>query len=117
MAKRKVMIGFSSSVMEEDPNVLACVTTPMGSICARWIDGFMLAQEIIYSEKKRRDYLTGTSAVLFVHSQEDEGLDEAKQRLFNLINCIPRIPGKQNCIDSILTFKNSRELAFEATHF
>ena len=54
-----------------DHSLLSCFSSPMTSMCARWIDQAILDEEIAYSEKKRRDYLTGTSALFFVHVEEE----------------------------------------------
>ncbi len=91
MTKKKLSLAISSE-QDHDPNLLSCFSCPNGSIAARWIDNDMLEQEIAYSEKKRRDFLTGTSGVLFVHVQEEESIEEAKSRLFKLIEALPRVP-------------------------
>ena len=38
-----------------DYSLLSCFSSPMTSMCARWIDQAILDEEIAYSEKKRRD--------------------------------------------------------------
>ena len=42
---------------------------------------------------KKKVLLTGTSAILFVHSDEDESVEAAKTRLFQLLELIPKVPG------------------------
>ena len=92
MTKKKLSIAVTDQDQVE-PNVLSCFASPRASIVVRWIDGDMMDQEIAYSEKKRRDYLTGTSAILFFHINEDESVELAKSRLFQLLALIPKVPG------------------------
>ena len=37
--------------------------------------------------------MTGTSAILFFHIDEEESANDAKSRLFKLIDLIPKVPG------------------------
>jgi len=92
MTKKKLSIAVTTD-QDQDPNVLSCFSSPQASVVVRWIDGDMIDQEIAYSEKKRRDYLTGTSAILFFHIDEEESANDAKSRLFKLIDLIPKVPG------------------------
>ena len=43
-----------------DHGLLSCFSSPMTSSAARWIDQAILDEDIAYSKKKRRGYLTGT---------------------------------------------------------
>ena len=53
----------------------------------------MVEEEIVYSEKKKRDYLTGTSGVLLIHIAEEESVEAAIERLKKLVSFIPKVPG------------------------
>jgi hypothetical protein len=51
---------------------LSCVALPDWNgrrveICVRVVDGEVLAEEIAYNDKKRRNFLMGTSGILFLH--------------------------------------------------
>ena len=79
MVKKKLCINASAMTDQDyDSNVLTSFSAPLVSMCARWIDSEMIEEDITYSEKKRREYLTGTSAILFLHIEEEESIDEAK---------------------------------------
>ena len=90
--KKKLSINTSALDPDQnDPGLLSCFSSPMTSMCARWIDQDIL-DEVSYSEKKRRDYLTGTSALLFVHVDEEETFKEASDRLHKILELIPKVP-------------------------
>ena len=91
MTKKKLSMAVTDQ--DQDANVLSCFACPNASIVVRWVDGDMIEQEIAYSEKKRRDYLTGTSAILFFHIAEEESVEVAKSRLFQLLDLTPKVPG------------------------
>ena len=67
-----------------DHSLLSCFSSPMTSMCARWIDQAILDEEIAYSEKKRRDYLTGTTEA----GETIPGISEVANllRLFNFVH-------------------------------
>ena len=91
----KKKLSINSAALDQDPGdhgLLSCFSSPMTSMCSRWIDQAILDEEIAYSEKKRRDYLTGTSALFFVHVDEEETFDEASDRLAKILGLIPKIP-------------------------
>lgn len=79
--KRKLSRGDSA---DSDPNLLSCHSASVGlrtvSVCVRAIDTDVINEQISYSDKKRREFLTGASAVLFLHVGGDEETDaEARQ--------------------------------------
>ena len=94
MVKKKLSINPTALADQDyDFNVLTCFSAPNISMTARWIDSEMIEEDITYSDKKRREYLTGTSAILFLYIEEEESINQAKTRLNNLVHKIPEIPG------------------------
>ena len=96
MIKRKLTINASAINSDQDfdfTNVLTCFTAPSVSMCVRWIDSDMIYESLAYSEKKRREFLMGTSSILFLHIEEMESLEDAKHRLCELVYKIPSVPG------------------------
>ena len=71
------------------------------SLCVRCVNTQILAEEIALSEKKRKDKLSGTSSILFLHiendttndsSSDEEDADDPLARLGSLLRNIPRNP-------------------------
>ena len=94
MVKKKLSINPAALADQDyDFNVLTCFSAPKISMTARWIDSQMIEEDIAYSDKKRREYLTGTSAILFLYIEEEESIDQAQKRLNKLVHNIPEIPG------------------------
>ena len=94
LVKKKLAINPSAmSDQDYDSNVLTCFSAPNVSMCARWIDTEIIEQDIAYNEKKSREYLMGSSAILFLHIEEEESLNDSQMRLKNLIEKIPSVPG------------------------
>lgn len=56
----------------------------------------ILTQKVLLNEKDRREYLMGTSAILFVFFDDEEDHAEAETRLKNLVHAIPKIPPGKN---------------------
>jgi hypothetical protein len=80
---------------DDQPNLLSCFSTARGgktvSICVRMVDTDVLQEEIIMSEKKRKEYLSGTMGILFGHFEgEDEDAADAAKRLRDLVQNLPR---------------------------
>ena len=55
-------------------------------VCVRVVDGQTLEEEIVTNDKKRRNFLMGTSAVLFLHLDDDEEDSNACERLQTLVS-------------------------------
>ena len=86
---------------------------PYISLCVRCVNTQILAEEIALSEKKRKDKLSGTSCILFLHidnditndtTSDEEDVDEPLARLESLLRNIPRNPPV-----SLLVMTTSRE--------
>ena len=84
-----------SSLVQDDPRLLSLYSAKHClkdvSVCVRLVDQDSLEQ-IGYSDKTRREFLMGTSGLLFVHLVEDESLDEAKDRLQVILDGLPSNP-------------------------
>ncbi len=52
----------------------------------------ILTERLLTSGKDRREFLTGTSSILFVYIDDEEDLIEAETRLKNLVYAMPRMP-------------------------
>ena len=114
VVKKKLSINPGSLDENHDPNLLSCFSSPMTSFCSRWLDQSILDEEIAYSEKKRRDYLTGTSGLLFIHVDEEETMNEASARLVKILDLIPKVPGISLMI--LTTSKASEESLKTSLH-
>ena len=93
---KSIWIETDSSISDDnlkidDPTLLSCATftDPNGGrhveICVRVVDAETVAEEIAYNDKKRRSILMGTSAVLFLHLDEDEEDSGAEERLLTMV--------------------------------
>ena len=83
MVKRKFTQEHMNS-KTDDPNLLLCQSFPFGptssfvnnpkmySFCVRCVTNQVLDEEIAVSEKKRKEKLSGTSALLFIHIAKDD---------------------------------------------
>ena len=96
MLRRKLSRPHSKSGL--DPKLLSCYSTSIGggrgqslNLCVRLVDAGSL-EEIEGSDSKRRERLTGTSAVLFAHFEGCGGGDDAAKRLRTLVESLPRNP-------------------------
>ena len=120
MIKRKFSGDKTSSNVCDDLNLLLCESVPyhesdgplnilspskrrLCSICVRSVTTQVLVEEIAMSEKKRRDILSGTSAILFLDiesdanddaNDDDQSIDEDNPlaRLESLLHNIPHNP-------------------------
>lgn len=91
MTKKKLSIAINTD-QDHDSNLLCCFSTPDASLAVRWIDNDMIDEDIAYSDKKRRDYLTGTCGLLFIHVEEEETVEEGKARLDKFLQFLPKVP-------------------------
>lgn len=62
------------------------------SVCVRSVTGQTLEEEVLMSEKRRRNLLLGTRGVLFLHVEEVESEEETRQRLSNLCQSLFKEP-------------------------
>lgn len=91
MIKKKL----SRSPGQED--ILANFSAEFGfcqclSLCIRHVNSETLDDTITMSEHQRREYLNGTSGILFLDLSADEPLEKSKSRLKLIIEQLPQIP-------------------------